>query len=87
MEKPYRRMEEYVRTNQINLREQYGNKYLAIRVNGEEVSVIDSDEDEFKLARRIEGGSSRPRIFITNIESVTNPKVEENSSPEFEDER
>ena len=84
MDRPYRKMEEYVRENQKGLRREYGKKYLAIQVNGNEVSIIDSDNDKFILSGRIERSPKKPRIYITDINRITSPVVGEMSSPEGE---
>ena len=60
---------EQVRRNAERIKLAYGNRYIRVRSTG----IVDSDEDEIKLATRV--GIMYPDNFvlISNIERILNP--------------
>ena len=75
-EQSHREWEEqvaYVKANQDSIRQQYGSKYIAVQNN----QVIDSDKDQFALAKRLSGKVNRDKfVLISTLEQVLNPEEE-----------
>ena len=78
-ERPYQKMEEYVRDNEAGLRGVFGNKYLTIRVYENDVLILDCDDNKSRLSRRIRGESKESRVFITKIEDIESFEKPQNS--------
>ena len=66
----------YVRNHETALRNMYDNKDIAVL---EDIGVIDSDIDEFGLAKRMERVYTQPErsILINTIEGILNPRIDE----------
>lgn len=66
---PFEQERRYVLDNHSDLRRKYGTDYLALM--GKE--VIDHDESEIKLARRMETRFRSVPLLISTIDNILNP--------------
>ena len=61
---------DYVRINEITLRSEYGDSYIAVHPSGR---VIDWDLDEFSLVKRVGLDFPGEFILINTIDKIVNP--------------
>lgn len=69
-----KRVVDYVKHNEHDLRKKYRNDYVAVM---EDCGIIDRDTDELKLSERILKNTHTKRfILVSCIEDILNPKPE-----------
>jgi len=71
---------ERIRNNIDDYQRKYGTAYIAFDVSS--MRVIYHDKNQFNLERKIRRDFPSADIFITDINSVVNPKIVEMESPE-----
>ena len=84
----YERIREYVIKNESELRKKYGGQFIALYSDrrNEDVRIVDSDDDKFKLNHKIwdrcDCVDKQKSIFvlINTIEKIVNPTIEEMST-------
>jgi lysine/ornithine N-monooxygenase len=71
----------YVIDNSGQLREQYGDYYIAISST---LGILDSDNDIIALAKRMDSQFRSESVLISTIDEVLNTRYSELPSPEVE---
>lgn len=67
------RAKSYVKVNERQLREIYGDSYVAVHPRGR---VVDWDLDEFSLAKRVHLDYPGEFILVNTIDEIVNPTTD-----------
>lgn len=73
------RAKNYVKTNEQDLRAEYGNDYIAVHPDGR---VVDSDRNELLLSQRVGKEFPERFVLISTINEIVNNEETSLDSPE-----